>query len=299
MSTQLRNIHTFKEFDQFLDGASARVSFWGFREVAIPKEQELIALGWLCALVDSLIDKNPSPGRSERLLARKVIEKINGLYLNIEETTIQNIFTSIFFIVNNWITSLGSCGYGPREDWHLDQAKFDRYTLGTAKIEPVSKLLKNGPLSDAEIQLSRIFTLKEIDQFLDGAKVEVSFWGNRLVTIPNTGLTFTVDTLPYFVKKLVPRTPTLNKSERFYGRKVVRIVNDFFAKTEISSIRNPITLIFFLFHEFCAAYLNGGRYNSRNNWHRRSTQREFSYNLSETAFLRTCPNFFQRVRDRL
>lgn len=294
MNTQLKNIQTFKEFDQYLDGATAEVSYWGNREVTIPNARELIDLDNLSFHVITLIGSNENPGWFERRHARKVIEKINDFYLNTEAATIRNIFTSILFTKNEcWTNHFANIGYGSRALWYLYQAKFDRYTSGTKRITPSPALFKTGPLSEVEIQLSRIFTYKEFDEFLDGAKAEVSFWGGRYVTIPKKGLTFSVDTLPYFVKGLF-KFQGLGKSERILGRKVVGKVNGFYASTGISSITNPITLIFFLIQEFYSVYLNGGRYNSRNNWHRSYTQREFKRYLKDTQYIQTINPFPKR-----
>ncbi len=130
MSINLDNISSFKDFYQLLDGAQSDVSFWGNRYVTVGLYSGSLPIDLLPIYTMKVVNKNINFDEEERSFGKKVVKKINELYLKSEKSAAKkNCLTRLFFaIVEYWISNIKDCGYGTRFHWEHDNDIFEYYT---------------------------------------------------------------------------------------------------------------------------------------------------------------------------
>ena len=117
--------------------------------------------------------------------------------------------------------------------------------------------------------LQNISSLKDLYYFLENAKADVSFWGNRYVSINAGKDSCALDLLPARVWDLVKKNPEFDEIERGFGKKIKEKIKKLYKDSEkAAAIKNCVTRIFFAIMEYWIENIKEFGYGIRFHWFR-------------------------------
>ena len=119
------------------------------------------------------------------------------------------------------------------------------------------------------INLDNISSFEDFYQFLDRARSDVSFWGNRYVTAGLYSGSLPIDLLPIYTMKIVNKNINFDEKERSFGEKVVKKIDELYLKSEkLAAKKNCLTRLFFAIVEYWIDNIKGCGYGTRFRWDR-------------------------------